>query len=652
MRKSIATVCLSGTLEEKMRACAAAGFDGVEIFEQDLLVSPHSPEDIRELADGLGLSLDLYQPFRDFEGVSEDLLEANLYRAEAKFALMKRLGTDTMLVCSNVATASIDDDGVAASQLRRLGDVAAGYGIRLAYEALAWGRYVNDYGHAQRIVELADHPNVGTCLDSFHILSRGADPAGIEKIPAEKIFFVQLADAPELSLDVLSWSRHYRVFPGEGAFDLPGFMAHLVRSGYNGPVSLEVFNDVFRQTAEERTAVDAMRSLIWLEEQTSVRLAEQDPPLGNDAASRRYPMNLATLPAVAEPTGFNFAEVKAEDAGAVEEMLFQLGFSCEGTHRTKPVRLWSAGGARVIINQQQARGLVPAVSALGLDVHDPLAAASRAVQLKAQPVSRRSQADEAVLQAVSAPDSTEIFLCEATEDGTVAWADEFDGPQAGSVDPGGQLISHIDHINLSQPWQHFDEAVLFYESTLSLAPRAAQEVPSPMGLVRSQVMCSSDGAVRLALNIAPMGLEQPGPRGGSEYPQHVAFACSDVVALARRARQRGLDFLPVPANYYEDLQARFRLDGELLENLQSLNLLYDRDEDGEFLHFYTATAGNVFFEVVERRARYDGYGAPNAPVRLAAQYQRARTGGGIGGRDDGRDHGTHRGRHGDGRHGG
>ncbi|WP_104161150.1 bifunctional sugar phosphate isomerase/epimerase/4-hydroxyphenylpyruvate dioxygenase family protein [Arthrobacter sp. ZGTC212] len=623
MRTSIATVCLSGTLEEKMRACAAAGFDGIEIFEQDLLVSPHSPEDIRALAASLGLSLDLYQPFRDFEGVSEDLLEANLYRAEAKFSLMNRLGADTMLVCSNVATASIDDDGVAASQLRRLGEVAAGYGIRLAYEALAWGRYVNDYEHAQRIVDLADHPNVGTCLDSFHILSRGADPSGIEKIPAEKIFFVQLADAPELSLDVLSWSRHYRVFPGEGAFDLTAFMVHLVRSGYNGPVSLEVFNDVFRQTSEDRTAVDAMRSLIWLEERTSVRLAEQNQLSGNDAGSRRYPMDLATLPAVAEPTGFNFAEVLAEDPGDVEGMLFQLGFSCVGTHRTKPVRLWSAGGARVIINQQQARGLAPAISALGLDVQDPPAAASRAVQLKAQPVSRRSQADEAVLQAVSAPDSTEIFLCEATGDGTVAWAEEFGSD---GVIEGEPLITHIDHINLSQPWQHFDEAVLFYESTLSLVPRASQEVPSPMGLVRSQVMCSSDGAVRLALNIAPMALEQSGSRGGPEYPQHVAFGCSDVVALARQARQRGLDFLPVPDNYYEDLQARFRLDAALLENLQSLNLLYDRDEDGEFLHFYTATVGNVFFEVVERRSQYDGYGAPNAPVRLASQYQRARSG--------------------------
>lgn len=624
MRTSIATVCLSGTLEEKMRACAAAGFDGIEIFEPDLIVSPDGPEEIRGLAARLGLSLDLFQPFRDFEGVSDELLEENLYRAEAKFALMNRLGVDTMLVCSNVATATRDDDDLAAAQLRRLGEVAAGYGVRLAYEALAWGRYVNDFEHAQRIVDLADHPNVGTCLDSFHILSRGWDPAGIEKIPVEKIFFVQLADAPELSMDVLSWSRHYRVFPGEGAFDLTTFMAHLVRSGYDGPVSLEIFNDVFRQSSGERTAVDAMRSLIWLEERTSVRLAEQEP------GPRSYQMRLATLPAVSEPTGFNFVEVKADNTDAVEQLLHQLGLRCEGRHRTKPVQLWTAGAARVIINQQQAPGLAPGIAALGLDVQDPLAAASRAVQLKAVPVSRRSQADEAVLQAVSAPDATEIFLCESTPDGTVAWAEEFHPPrERAAADSGAAadgLITHIDHINLSQPWQHFDEAVLFYESTLSLVPRPSQEVPSPMGLVRSQVMCSSDGTVRLALNIAPLALDRGGSDDGADYPQHVAFASTDVVSLARLVSSRGLEFLPVPTNYYEDLRARFRLDEDFLQTLQSLNLLYDRDGEGEFLHFYTATVGNVFFEVVERRGSYDGYGAPNAPVRLASQFQRPRNG--------------------------
>ena len=602
MRTSIATVCLSGTLEEKMQAAALAGFDGIEVFEQDLVVSPSSPEDLRGMAAELGLSLDMYQPFRDGVEVAPEDFPDSLRRLRAKFELMKRLGTPVLLMCSNVATGALNDDQAIADQLRQAGDLAAEYDIKLAYEALAWGKNVNDWRRAHHIVELADHPAVGTCLDSFHILSRRWNPEAIEKIPAEKIFFVQLADAPELSMDVLSWSRHYRVFPGEGAFDLVTFMGHLVRSGYNGPVSLEIFNDVFRQAAEERTAVDAMRSLIRLAEQTSIHL--QETGAGETA------MELSTLPGVGEPLGFNFAEVKAGDPETIRTLLYQLGFTCQGTHRSKAVELWTQNGARVIINSQNARGLEPGISAIGLDVPDALAAASRALQLKATAVPRRSQANEEVLQAVAAPDGTEIFLCEA-ESGGPGWIREFG---SGAPVPAAGPITAVDHVNLSQPWQHFDEAVLFYESTLGLTPRPSVEVPSPMGLVRSQVMRSSDGAVRMALNIAPMVFD------GSGYPQHVAFACSDLVALARTAVARGLQFLPVPGNYYEDLDARFGLDPQFLTVLKDLNLLYDRDADGEFLHFYTSTVGNVFFEVVERRPSYEGYGAPNAPVRLAAQY--------------------------------
>ena len=214
MRTSIATVCVSGTLVEKLHACAAAGFDGVEIFEPDLVAAPQSPEEVRAVADRLGLTLDLYQPMRDVEGVDEAEFARVLHRAAAKFALMERMGMDLVLCCSNVATATVDDPEVSASQLRRLGDLAAAHGIRIAFEALAWGRFVDDYRQAWRIVQLADHPAVGLCLDSFHILSRGHDPAGIEDIDPEKIFFLQLADAPSLDMDVLSWSRHHRLFPG------------------------------------------------------------------------------------------------------------------------------------------------------------------------------------------------------------------------------------------------------------------------------------------------------------------------------------------------------------------------------------------------------------------------------------------------------
>ena len=609
MRTSIATVCLSGTLEEKMLACSKAGFDGIEIFEQDLLVSPMSPEEVRAMADRLGLGLDLFQPFRDFEGVTEAQLQANLHRAEAKFQLMNRLGMDLVLLCSNVATATIDNDELFIAQLRQLAELAAGYGVRIAYEALAWGKYVNTYQHSWRIVQGVDRPNFGLCLDSFHILSRGDDPAQIAQIPGEKIFFVQLADAPVLSMDILSWSRHYRLFPGQGGFALDEFMLHLVRSGYAGIVSLEIFNDVFRQSNVERTAIDGLRSLKWLQSQTAGLLA---------GSGQHSALELGALPGAQEATAFDFAEIRTEDPERVAGMLAQLGFAFKGQHRRKPVQLWASGEARIIINSQRSRGVEAAVSGFGVQVPDPGAGGARGTSLLATKVPRQQTHHEQELPGFLAPDETEVFFSSPAN--TRNWEREFLDAGEAAPETGNPAVDGIDHINLAQPWQCFDESVLFYSSVLNLEMMPGTEVPSPMGLVRSQVLRTADSCVRLALNIVPQGLEKAIERH-HEYPEHVALRTGDIVQLARSARARGMEFLPVPANYYEDLAARFELDGQLLATLKELNLLYDRDEQGEFLHFYTKTLGNMFFEVVERRAGYDGYGAPNAPVRLAAQFE-------------------------------
>ena len=600
MRTSIATVCLSGTLTEKLHACAEAGFDGVEIFEPDLIASPTSPEEVAALARRLGLSLDLYQPFRDAEGVTEKEFETVLHRARSKFRLMQRLGMDTMLVCSNVATATLDDDAVSAGQLRRLGEEAAAYGVRLAYEALAWGRFVDDYRRAWRIAELADHPAVGVCLDSFHVLSRAHDLADIERIPGDRIFFLQLADAPALTMDLLSWSRHHRLFPGEGSFDLAGFVGHALNAGYRGPLSLEVFNDTFRQTEVLRTAHQAKRSLTWLEDQVA-RLPLQ--PRRSDRPGR--------LPDVRQPAAFDFVEIKAEDAGEVDVLLRQLGFTFRGHHRSKPVRLWTQGRARVVCNEGLAREWVPTLAAVGFEVADPAASAERARRLEAPAVFRRTHANEEELAAFRAPDGTEVFLADLAGEDT-GWVPEFEGGD--DVGPAPSLTG-IDHVNLAHPWRSFDEAVLFYSSVLALRSGSSQEVAAPAGLVRSHVVRSDDGAVRLALNVAPPALDHP-----DGLPQHVAFSSPDAMAAAHAARERGLRPLPISANYYDDLMARFDLAPDTVEHMHELGVLYDRDENGDFTHFYTRTVGGVFFEVVQRVGGYDGYGATNASVRLAAQH--------------------------------
>jgi 4-hydroxyphenylpyruvate dioxygenase len=598
MRTSIATVSISGALTEKLHASAAAGFDGVEIFEPDLIASDHSPEEIRSLARRLGLSLDLYQPLRDIEGVDEDTFAENLRRAGATFATAQRLGIDTILVCSNVATATIDSDEASAEQLRRLGDLAQRYDMRVAFEALAWGRFIDDYRRSWRVVELADHPSVGLCLDSFHVLSRGHDPAAIRTIPGDKIFYLQLADAPALSMDVLSWSRHHRLFPGEGTFDLVTFVSHVLSTGFDGPLSLEVFNDTFRQTDPARTAVHAQRSLVWLQD----KVAAQRPVAGR-----------ARLREVAEakpPNGFDFVELKAEDTSEVEVLLAQLGFTQGGRHRTKPVSLWAAGSARVILNEQQARDQRPHIAAIGFGVPDAEATSRRAADLKAAPAYRRTYAAEQELDGAVAPDGTEIYWVTAPASGLPpAWIGEFENGLPARQSP----VNVIDHVNLLQPWHTADEAVLFLSSIFGLSADAPTEVAGPTGLVRSQVMRTTDGLVRLPLNVAPHVLD------GSAVPQHVAFACTDVVGLARAARERGLAFLPIPDNYYDYVAGRFGVDATTVAELRELDLLYDRSADGEFVHFYTRTVGSVFLEFVERRGHYDGYGTDNAPVRLAAQ---------------------------------
>jgi 4-hydroxyphenylpyruvate dioxygenase len=606
MKTSIATVSISGSLVEKLHACAAAGFDGVEIFEPDLIASDHSPEEIRGLARRLGLTLDLYQPLRDIEGVDESVFGDNLRRAAATFATARRLGIDTVLVCSNVATATVDSDEHSADQLRRLGDVAQRHDVRVAFEALAWGRFVDDYRRAWRIVELADHPAVGVCLDSFHVLSRGHDPAAIEQIPAGKIFYLQLADAPALSMDVLSWSRHHRLFPGEGDFDLATFVAHVLKTGFDGPLSLEVFNDTFRQTDPDRTAVHALRSLIWLQDKVA-SIPGAVPRSGGHRA-------LTPVADAKPPLGFDFVELKAEDTSEVEMVLEQLGFTPGGRHRTKPVSLWTSGDVRLVLNEQQARDVEPRVAAVGLLMPDGDATSRRAADLMAPAVYRRTHAAEQTLGGAVAPDGTEFFWVGAPPDGSApAWVDEF---QNGLPSAPGTPLRGIDHVNLAVPWQTSDEAVLFLTSVFSLAAEPPTEVAGPSGLVRSQVMRTDDGAIRLPLNVAPQVLEE------GAMPQHVAFACTDVVAFARAARSRGMRFLAVPENYYDYVAGRFGVDSDTITELRELDLLYDRSTDGAFIHFYTGTVGKVFFEFVQRIGDYDGYGADNAPVRLAAQRRR------------------------------
>ena len=375
---SIATVSLSGSLDEKLRAIAAAGFDAVEIFENDLLSFSGSPRDVGQLCRDLGLAICAFQPFRDFEGMPEPQRARNFTRAERKFDLMQELQTDLLLICSNVSPASLGGIDRAAADFRALGELAASRGLRVGFEALAWGRHVNDYRDAWEIVRRADHKSIGVILDSFHALAPAFPVTAIESIPADKIFLVQLADAPKLGLDVLSWSRHFRCFPGQGDLPVTDFMEAVLKTGYTGPLSLEIFNDQFRSGSAVRTATDGLRSLILLED----RLAETP---ANASTARLQPK--------AHSRGVGFIEFAVNEAKArdLSTLFGQLGFRKTGSHRSKDVERWSQGNIELVINCEPdgfahshyiTHG--PGVCAIAIDVDDAGKTMKRAEALKAR----------------------------------------------------------------------------------------------------------------------------------------------------------------------------------------------------------------------------------------------------------------------------
>ena len=296
---------------------------------------------------------------------------------------------------------------------------------------------------------------------------------------------------------------------------------------------------------------------------------------------------------------------------AIARTLTALGFRRAGTHRSKPVQLWTHGEARVLLNAEPtAHGA--AVTALGVEVDDPQAAAERATRLLAPVLPRTRGPAEADLSAVPAPDGTSVFFCRTgAEDG---WLTDFPGDGGGA---GSGTITHIDHVALTQPFDNFDEAALFYRSVLGLQTQHASEVAAPFGLVRNRTVSDAERTLRLGLSVSVLRRGEWAP--GVAEPQHVAFGCTDVLACARGARAAGAPLLPIPDNYYDDLDARLAPPPEQLATMRELGVLLDRDGHGEFLHFYTEVlGGRVFFEVVQRMGGYEGYGEVNAPIRMAA----------------------------------
>jgi 4-hydroxyphenylpyruvate dioxygenase len=525
-----------------------------------------------------------------------------------------------LLVCSNIHPDALDDDSRAAADLAEMAERAQRRGLRVGFEALAWGRHVNRWRHAWKIVQQANHPALGLIVDSFHTLAVNDDATGLEAV-GDKLFLVQIADALRLSMDTLSWSRHFRLFPGQGQLAVADFVRTVLDSGYHGPLSLEIFNDEFRAAPSRLIARDGLRSLLLVEAEAGA----------------------ATLPAPPVFDGVEFIEFAVDDESGRQlgEVLRGLGFHYAGRHRSKAVDLFRQGGINLVLNSEQDSAAAehfqfhgPSVCAMALKVDDARRAMRRAHVLLCPEWQEQIGPGERRIPAVRAPDGTLIYLVEPDPSGRSIYQDDF-RLFPDSAPPA--LLTTIDHVAQALPIGRMDNFVLFYRAVFGCQPETLWDISDPYGLIQSRTMVSADCTLRLPLNVS-QSRETATGRFVTTFSgagvQHIAMASDDILGTLDQLAARGTRLLPIPDNYYDDLAARWGLDPARIETLRQRNVLYDRDDNGEFLHAYTDTFDDrFFFEVVQRIGDYQQYGAANASVRMAAQAKRRHSarGGGLSG---------------------
>lgn len=261
---SFNTANLTGSFAGKLAALEETGFGSMTLWPADLFVHFEAPEATIASIASSRVAVSAYQCVRDLEGSPPQIKRRKIELARQFIDQMQLVGCDTLVLCSNVSDDVEQNWAQAVADVREIGELAKSRGVRIAFEPICYGRWINNYITGWELVRDVDHPNVGLVLDAAHIFLPETPLAPIEKIPGEKIFLVELNDFPQTSFDKRELLRNYRLFPGEGVRPLREFLGRVRATGYNGVISLEVFNARYRAADTLFVARRGMQSLEML----------------------------------------------------------------------------------------------------------------------------------------------------------------------------------------------------------------------------------------------------------------------------------------------------------------------------------------------------------------------------------------------------
>ena len=613
----ISSNLLTGDLLSKLAAIKQAGFAYVDLTDSDIASFDGTTAALAQTLTDHGLSLVGMHGMHNLEGYSGEPRKQAFDRLQRKLDDLAKLGGDMLVVNASDDITSSTDEAQIVDDLHQMAEKAKQRDVKIAYRALPWAHVVSTNELANKLITQVNSPQLGMGINSCLMLVDGTKAAAARTYDISKLFHVELTDAQQIRASI---DNSYRsaLLPAQGVLNLAALIRILIAGNYSNHWTLSGVGNAVPTGDSLSLAQGGYRALVNV----------LDEVQRTDPAAQ---FGIPSMPSRVHATGFEFIEFAVDDSSKqeLESLLATMGFRAERQHVSKQVVLWRQGAVNILLNSEKtgyARKAFdehgPCVCDLAIRVNDAQATVERANALGTQSFSQVVADGELAIPAIKGVGGNVVHFIDEQSNLHFLWNIEFQPLEPSSL-KRHTGIRRIDHIAQTTRYEDMQRFMLYYVSTFDMEKAAIVDIADPSGRVRSQAISSPEGEVRLTLN----GVIDQSTMAGSFVEnsvgagvQHIALATDDIFETSTLLDESGFDRLSIPEQYYSNLQTQLSLSSEFVQRLQSANILYSRSSHGEFFQIYSKTVlTGLFFEIVQRKNGYQGYGARNSAVRLNAQ---------------------------------
>ena len=495
------------------------------------------------------------------------------------------------------------------SKINQLSKLFLNYKLKLSF--LLPSKINSNFNNILRKIISIKNPCFYLTINSKNILMDGSQPSLINQIPLSLIDHVQLTDISKYISSEDQISNLSELLPNEGVLDLKSFIKIFLKKNFKGSVSV-ANNNILNNKAN--LIKDANRAFVSVFDD----VVSSDISLNN--------LNIKIPPKI-NLNGFEFLEftVFGEDHTSLVKMLKKLSFRKERIHKTKNVELWRQGSINILINfeknsfaEQVYLKNGPSICDIAIKVNDAIQTIDRAKKLGIKEHSQSVSVGELKIPAIKGVDGSVIHFIDQKSNLFQLWNLDFNYLKPEPIQPSG--LRSIDHISQSMKEEEMRSWLFFYLSNFNMYKTTQLDLVSSKGIIKSQAISSPEGEVRLNLNGSNNSQTIAGSfmtnKTGSSI-QHIAFNTDDIFETVNILSENKFPFLQIDKKYYTQLQNKYDLDEKTLNNLKRNNILYDKNEFGEFFQIYSEPIfTGFFFEIVQRKQNYKGYGESNATHRI------------------------------------